>query len=163
MLSDRQEKILLSLIEEYINDPHPISSEFLKKESGLDVSPATIRNELQDLAERGFITQPHTSAGRVPTAKAYRFFVTRVFSQEQEEFPKFVVREIQEAKQKIADELHLAREFTKSLEGLSSALDFKGAEEEMLYDALRIIGLSGSTYKKNIDLINELINELENF
>ena len=75
MITQRQEKILNSLVKEYIDRAEPISSELLKKKCNLDVSPATIRNELQELTERGYITQPHTSAGRIPTEKGYRYFI----------------------------------------------------------------------------------------
>jgi heat-inducible transcriptional repressor len=67
--------LLKSLIERYIIDGQPVGSRVLSRQSGLELSPATIRNVMADLEEMGFITSPHTSAGRVPTAKGYRFFV----------------------------------------------------------------------------------------
>jgi heat-inducible transcriptional repressor len=74
MLSERQEKLLNFVIKEYIDTAEPVSSKALKKVAGLDVSEATVRNDLQVLAEQGYITQPHTSAGRIPTKKAYKYF-----------------------------------------------------------------------------------------
>jgi len=73
--SDRAEALLKALIERYIEDGTPIGSRSLAKESGLDLSPATIRNVMSDLEEMGLILAPHTSAGRVPTVKGYRMFV----------------------------------------------------------------------------------------
>lgn len=73
---DKRAQILLkTLVEHYISDGQPIGSRTLSKYSGLDLSPATIRNVMSDLEDLGFITSPHTSAGRVPTQRGYRFFV----------------------------------------------------------------------------------------
>lgn len=77
MLTERQEKLLNFLIKEYINTAEPVGSLSLKKVCDLDVSGATIRNDLQVLTEAGYITQPHTSAGRVPTQKAYKYFADK--------------------------------------------------------------------------------------
>ncbi|MFO1303772.1 MAG: heat-inducible transcriptional repressor HrcA [Burkholderiales bacterium] len=75
MLEPRAQHLLKTLIERYVSDGQPVGSRALSRHSGLDLSPATIRNVMADLEEMGFITSPHTSAGRVPTAKGYRFFV----------------------------------------------------------------------------------------
>ena len=75
MVDPRARYLLKSLIERYIIDGQPVGSRVLSRQSGLELSPATIRNVMADLEEMGFITSPHTSAGRVPTAKGYRFFV----------------------------------------------------------------------------------------
>jgi heat-inducible transcriptional repressor len=72
---ERARFILRTLVEEFIRDGQPVGSRTLSKASGLSLSPATIRNVMADLEEYGFITSPHTSAGRVPTPKGYRFFV----------------------------------------------------------------------------------------
>jgi heat-inducible transcriptional repressor len=75
MLDPRAQHLLKTLIERYIADGQPIGSRVLSRQPGLELSPATIRNVMADLEEMGFITSPHTSAGRVPTPKGYRFFV----------------------------------------------------------------------------------------
>jgi heat-inducible transcriptional repressor len=75
MLDKRAQVLLKTLIERYIAEGQPIGSRTLSKYSGLDLSPATIRNVMSDLEELGFIASPHTSAGRVPTPAGYRFFV----------------------------------------------------------------------------------------
>ncbi len=74
-ISERKESILLTLIKEYIKTAQPISSGFLVKKYKLGISSATARNEMADLEDLGYIFQPHTSAGRIPTAKAYQFYV----------------------------------------------------------------------------------------
>jgi heat-inducible transcriptional repressor len=75
MLDKRAQVLLKTLIERYIEEGQPIGSRTLSKYSGLDVSPATIRNVMSDLEDMGLIASPHTSAGRVPTPMGYRFFV----------------------------------------------------------------------------------------
>jgi heat-inducible transcriptional repressor len=75
MLDDRSRTLLKTLVERYIADGQPVGSRTLSRASGLDLSPATIRNVMSDLEELGLIASPHTSAGRVPTARGYRLFV----------------------------------------------------------------------------------------
>lgn len=73
--SDRAQHLLRVLIQRYIRDGQPVGSRTLSKDSGLDLSPATIRNVMSDLEDLGMVSAPHTSAGRIPTAKGYRLFV----------------------------------------------------------------------------------------
>ena len=75
MLDDRKSRILQSLVEEHIRTGAPVSSQAILKHGSLDVSSATIRNELAALESYGFVTQPHTSSGRVPTRQGYRYYV----------------------------------------------------------------------------------------
>jgi len=75
MLDDRARILLKTLVERYIADGTPVGSRTLSRASGLDLSPATIRNVMADLEELGLIASPHTSAGRIPTARGYRLFV----------------------------------------------------------------------------------------
>jgi heat-inducible transcriptional repressor len=74
-LDDRARNLLRILVERYIADGQPVGSRTLSKASGLELSPATIRNVMADLEELGLIASPHTSAGRIPTARGYRLFV----------------------------------------------------------------------------------------
>ena len=75
MLDDRAKLLLKALVERYIADGQPVGSRTLSKASGLELSPATIRNVMSDLEELGLIASPHTSAGRIPTNRGYRLFV----------------------------------------------------------------------------------------
>jgi heat-inducible transcriptional repressor len=75
MLDSRAQHLLKTLVERYVADGQPVGSRALSRHSGLDLSPATIRNVMADLEEMGLIASPHTSAGRVPTPRGYRFFV----------------------------------------------------------------------------------------
>lgn len=166
MISKRQEKILDLLIKEYIDKAEPISSELLKKKSGLDVSPATIRNDLQELTEMGYINQPHTSAGRIPTEKGYRYFIEITFSGRVDEFPDFIVKEVKEAKQRIDKELQMTRHMEKMLEEMNSMLDFDNfhrIEEEMMSDLFKILEKSKTSYESNMDIMKKLLKEFEEF
>jgi heat-inducible transcriptional repressor len=74
-LNERSQQLLKLLVEHYIRDGQPIGSRTLSRDLGMNLSAATIRNVMADLEELGFVTSPHTSAGRIPTDKGYRFFV----------------------------------------------------------------------------------------
>ncbi len=82
MLSDRRQRVLAALIEEYVSQAMPVGSRTLVEKHHLGVSPATVRNELSVLETEGYITQPHTSAGRIPTDVGYRSFVDDLLARE---------------------------------------------------------------------------------
>jgi len=86
MLDDRAKLLLKALVERYIADGQPVGSRTLSKASGLDLSPATIRNVMSDLEELGLIVSPHTSAGRIPTARGYRLFVDTMLTVKQGQY-----------------------------------------------------------------------------
>ena len=106
MLDDRSKLLLKALVERYIADGQPVGSRTLSRASGLELSPATIRNVMADLEELGLIASPHTSAGRVPTAKGYRLFVDTMLTVQQEQLPSLQLRAEQPQKV-IANAAHL--------------------------------------------------------
>ena len=85
MLDDRAKLLLKALVERYIADGQPVGSRTLSRASGLELSAATIRNVMSDLEELGLIASPHTSAGRVPTARGYRLFVDTMLTANREQ------------------------------------------------------------------------------
>ena len=85
MLDDRAKLLLKALVERYIADGQPVGSRTLSRASGLELSPATIRNVMSDLEELGLIASPHTSAGRIPTARGYRLFVDTMLTAQREQ------------------------------------------------------------------------------
>ena len=87
MLDDRAKLLLKTLVERYIAEGQPVGSRTLSRASGLELSPATIRNVMSDLETLGLITSPHTSAGRIPTARGYRLFVDTMLTAEREQLP----------------------------------------------------------------------------
>lgn len=82
MINDRKKQILQAVIEEYIGTAEPVSSGTLVEKYGLDFSSATIRNDMADLEKEGYLEKPHTSAGRIPSVKGYRFYVDELLNDE---------------------------------------------------------------------------------
>ena len=82
MLDERKKKILQAIVEEYINTAEPVSSGSLTKNHGLDYSSATIRNDMAHLESIGLLDKPHTSSGRVPSAKGYRYYVNELIKED---------------------------------------------------------------------------------
>ncbi len=114
----RQDLILSKIIQEYIDFAIPVSSKSLEEKYSFGVSPATIRNEMQRLTGLGFLFQPHTSAGRIPTDKAYRFLVDKILL-EQELFEKkqdFGIKDWSD------DPLRFVQSITRALAATSSSL-----------------------------------------
>lgn len=77
-LSDRKKQILKMIIDEYIDSGEPVGSKYLTQHGGLSLSPATVRNEMSELEEMGYLDKPHTSAGRIPSTAGYRFYVEKL-------------------------------------------------------------------------------------
>ena len=82
-LSDRKKRILRAIVETYIATAEPVGSKAMAQLAGLDVSTATIRNEMADLTDQGYLEQPHTSAGRIPSAAGYRLYVNELMDRQQ--------------------------------------------------------------------------------
>jgi heat-inducible transcriptional repressor len=116
-LDPRSQFLLKTLIERYIVEGQPVGSRALSRYSGLELSPATIRNVMSDLEEMGFISSPHTSAGRIPTALGYRFFVDSLLTVQPLEHAR--VRELKDQLQAdqpqrlISSASHLLSELTQ--------------------------------------------------
>ena len=81
-LSDRKKKILAAVVDEYVRTAEPVGSKTIADTGCLDCSPATIRNELAELVNMGYLEQPHTSAGRVPTPQGYRIYVNELMERQ---------------------------------------------------------------------------------
>ena len=75
LLDNRKKKVLQAIVEKYINTAEPVSSNSLTHEQGLECSSATIRNEMAELEKSGYLDKTHTSSGRIPSAKGYRYYV----------------------------------------------------------------------------------------
>ncbi len=117
-LNEREERVLEAVIREYVETAEPAGSRTVAKRHGLGVSPATIRNAMSDLEERGFLFHPHTSAGRIPTDLAYRYYVDTL------------MRPLRVA---AADQRRLRKEFTES--------DAGGPLEWIIRRATQVLGL----------------------
>lgn len=126
MLSDRRQRILRALIEEYVSHAMPVGSRTLTEQYHLGVSSATVRNELSALEEAGYITQPHTSAGRIPTDAGYREFVDDLLASEAL------------ANKKIQAEM--AKQLKDSADALDGLMRRTSEELTRLTDCLSLVG-----------------------
>ena len=125
-MTERQIEILDRVIREYIRTAQPISSQSLKDKKRIGVSSATIRNEMQELSDQGYLFQPHTSSGRVPTDKGYRFFVDNLFENEIKETKV-------EMENCFKDALRFANQLTRFIANHSSGLAVGYLSQEKIF------------------------------
>lgn len=102
MIEDRIHRVLWAVVDSYILNPDPVGSRFVTKKYAFNLSPATIRNIMSDLEDLGFLQQPHTSAGRIPTDKGYRFYVDSL-SKREEVRDEHLYHELDELARKLED------------------------------------------------------------
>lgn len=133
-LSARQTQILKALIDEYIETAEPVGSSQLEKKYNLGVSPATIRNEMNLLTKSGFLKQPHTSAGRVPTSGAMKFYVDQLMEEKQMSLTDEV-----KAKEEVWDERgdlsRFLNELTHSLADRTGSMAITATEDGSVWQA----------------------------
>lgn len=110
MLTDRRSRILRLVIEEYVESAVPVGSEAIVRKYRLPVSPATIRNEMAKLEEEGYITHPHTSAGRVPSDKGYRYYIEDLMEEQEltQEEKETIRHQFHQAGRDLEQWVHLA-------------------------------------------------------
>ena len=108
MLDDRKKKILQAVIDEYINSAEPVSSNTLVEKYGLDYSSATVRNELAELEKIGYLDKTHTSSGRVPSEKGYRFYVDELIKED-----NISIEEIKYIQSKLSTRVNEIEDLTK--------------------------------------------------
>lgn len=129
ILDERTKRVLCAVVESYIEKPEPVGSRYIMKKYGFDVCSATIRNIMSDLEDAGFLFQPHTSAGRVPTDRAYRFYVDYIFQ-------KNLISQTSEIKKFIEN-------LTKKLKRLRNNMDSLFLEAtQSLSQATKYLGLA---------------------
>lgn len=142
-ITERQKEILNRVVEDYIGLAQPISSEFLEKKHKFGLSPATIRIEMQKLTEKGYLYQPYTSAGRIPTDRGYRFFVDELLEKGLEDFEigNWVDEEIEEITKFIQSseqsdrwkKMNILRLLAKKLASLSRVLVLSYLQKEKIF------------------------------
>jgi len=127
-ITERQAEVLNKIVQDYIDLAYPISSEFLEKKHGFGICPATIRLEMQKLTDEGYLHQPHTSAGRVPTDRGYRFFVNNLVEKELESF------EIKDwLEEEIGDTIKFIQSLTKNLALVSQELVLSYLKKDKIF------------------------------
>jgi transcriptional regulator of heat shock response len=158
-MTNRQQKILNVIVKEYVKNSKPVSSKMLVQEYKLGLSSATIRNEMKELEKQKYLKQPHTSAGRIPTEKGYRFFIGQpsedVFGKCFNDLFKQAGKE--ETKVFIGKEIPLAqiRKFTLIV---TSYRVSKRRQE-----TIGFLGPTRMRYDYHISLINKLREMMENY
>jgi heat-inducible transcriptional repressor len=170
-MEERTGKLLHSIVKEYIKTAQPVGSKLLVDKYKLDVSSATVRNEMALLEEEGYIHQPHTSAGRVPTEKGYQFYVDNFLAVKE---PKDAVKDnLQQLLKKMAeDQQQLLKNFAKNLAESSGEMIFVGfnlydsyytgmanifsqpefAEQNLVYDISRVVDHLDEVMSRIFDL-----------
>jgi transcriptional regulator of heat shock response len=133
-LTDRQTQILKTIVEEYTQTAEPVGSETLDKKYNLGVSPATIRNEMAYLSEQGYLKQPHTSAGRIPTPKSIKLYINELMREKQ-----LSVTEEVSAKETIWEKRHqlgdLLRQATQELAQRTKSIGVAVTDDARVYHA----------------------------
>ena len=135
-MDERQKSLLFAVINEYIKNAQPVSSKWIAECGDFDASTATLRNELALLDEDGFLYQPHTSAGRVPTDKGYRTFVNMLLDEiESRTKEETLARVLQQIMRLRAEEHSLFAELGRALASLSSSTVFSGpiSKEKIMF------------------------------
>ncbi len=162
-LSERQKNILEIVIREYIENASPISSKFIEKKYNIGVSPATIRAELYELIEKGYLCQPYTSAGRIPTDKGYRFFVDRLEEREVRELKSKLKKEIKKMQKEMEGRAHFMREFTRFLAHTSSSLTVSYFPRESILLKEGWSGVLRDPEFENIQKIHDFMSMVDDF
>lgn len=160
-LTQRQIDILKKIIEEYINTAEPVGSETLEKKFDLGISPATIRNEMVEMTKLGYLSKPHTSAGRIPTSKALKFYVNQLMKEKD-----LTVAEEVQAKESVWDlrdnEDKFLREITKNLAQKTKMLAVTSTNEgDMFYAGYSNILEMPEFY--DIDITRNFLSILDDF
>lgn len=160
-LTSRQVDILKKIIDEFTNTAEPVGSETLEKKYDLGVSPATIRNEMARMAELGYLSKPHSSAGRIPTSKALKLYVVEIMKEK-----NLTVAEEVEAKEKIWDfrekEVRFLREATRNLAQKTKMLAVSATDDgDVFYSGYANILEMPEFY--DIDITKNLLSVLDDF
>lgn len=163
-ISERQGQILNTVVREYINSAQPVSSQLVEKKHNFGICPATIRIEMQNLTEKDYLFQPHTSAGRIPTDKGYRFFVDRLlergFSGEDFDFD-FEAEDLLGGE--INDTVKFIQAITKNLANLSSGLVLSYLFDEKIIWKEGWEDLLGEPEFREAKFISEFTELIRNF
>lgn len=148
-LDERKKKILLSIIKTYLETGEPVGSRTISKIPGLTLSSATIRNEMADLVEMGYILQPHTSAGRIPSDKGYRFYVDQLMEDKEREVEERE-REIDEMKDILVEKADKMERFLKQVaKSLSVNTNYAAMISAPQYHANRLKFIQLSRMEQN--------------
>ncbi|HEY4520389.1 MAG TPA: hypothetical protein VJJ72_01115 [Candidatus Paceibacterota bacterium] len=159
----RQAKLLEFIIKQYVKTAQPVASDIVADGTGLELSPATIRNEMKELEDSGYLSQLHTSAGRVPTDKAYRWFVNDLLNTGLKEPSHSEKRKIQATFGEAQDMRQLAKSIATVLSELSDNLVITRIDESEDSFKSGLAGLFGMPEFREIDRIFNVTSFFEEF
>ena len=157
-MDSRQEKLLNLLIETYIKNAEPVGSKFLVSFGDLEYGEATVRNELRELEEQGYLTHPHTSAGRIPTEKGYRHYVSQL-NLEKSNIPKNDYKLLLDSLTEDSDYEIARKKLAKAATELSKETVIIAFSPERVY----YTGLSNLFHKSEFDNLETIANISEMF
>ncbi len=179
MLTEREKNILKYIVEEYVNTAQPVGSSYLVKKYRLDISPATVRNTMMSLEKKGYVVSPHTSAGRVPTEKGYKFYISSEFVDSEikkieTDFKKMSVKYLRKLKQYYKERGEISiRDVLKCMakvtaEEVKNAVIVAFDKNDVYFTGISYL-LSHPEYKDDellynisatIDRVDEILNEI---
>ena len=169
-LDERKVTILKAIIKTYLETGEPVGSRTISKYSELKLSSATIRNEMSDLEEMGYIIQPHTSAGRIPSDKGYRFYVDQIMQEKENEVTEFkdvMVQKVDKLElvlKKMAQALAANTNYAAMISGPSyhkTKLKFIQLSRVEANKLLVVVVVEGNIIKNKILTVDELVEEEE--
>jgi len=154
-MNKRREKILRFIVKEYIKTAKPVSSKLLSEEYQFHLSTASLRNEMARLTQDGYLLQPHTSAGRIPTEKAYQFFVDKFCKPK---LPLQIEKELKDILLGRKDEEDSLKEIGKFIATVSKSVSILLQDEEFFWQGLSYLLSQPEFYDAN-----EILEAIENF
>lgn len=171
LLSERQETILALIVHDYIDNATPVSSKKLTEKYQLGISSATIRNEMAELTDAGVIRQPHTSAGRVPTEKGYRYFVRRLLGETElsTQEKRTISHQFHQVRTGVEQWVRLAASVLAQVSRVASVVTAPHPERAILKhlelintsgrQVLMVLVLQGGDVRQQILTLSEMINQ----
>lgn len=158
-LEPRQEAILKCIVDEYIRNAEPVGSKYIAERSGLQLSPATIRNDMAALEDAGYIAQPHTSAGRMPTEKAYVYYLQNFVETQRNDADEKRVRQSMDNRPRDEDEM---RALARTLMELSGEMALVAVDPRRSFYA-GVANLIGKPEFGDLAVVRELSQLLDRF
>ena len=157
----RKDQVLAIVVDEYIKSVSPIGSNLIVERYHLDVSPATVRNILADLEEEGFLSHPHTSAGRVPTQSGYRYYVDHLMNEIKilEEEKMRIEREYRQSVKELQGLLEKTSEVLSDLTHYTSIVSIDGSDEKVFCKGLSFV--AGYPEFRSFERIKQILHMLE--
>ena len=155
-LNERARLLLKTLVERYIRDGQPVGSRILSRDSGLDLSPATVRNVMSDLEDLGLLVSPHTSAGRIPTAQGYRFFIDSLLTVEDLE-----VGQVEQLREQLDPAQDAQKLLTSASNLLSDITQMAGIVMLPRHESVRLRQVEFLTLSEDQVLVIMVVNDRE--